>query len=167
MKKIILISTLMLSMASFVNAQDNETDNREKIQFGAKAGASYANVYDEQGDQFNADGKLGFTGGLFFMIPIGKYFGIQPEGMITQKGFKGNGSLLFSPYDFKRTTTFLEIPVFLAFKPSEFLTILVGPQYSYLLQQTDRFNSSAFSYQQEQNLNKTTSVKISSELLRD
>lgn len=148
MKKILLISTLMLSMVSFVKAQ--ETDNRETFQFGAKVGASYSNVYDAKGDEFDANGKVGFTGGVFFMIPIGKYFGIQPEGMITQKGFQGNGNLLFNTYDVKRTTTFLEIPILLAFKPSEFITILAGPSYSYLLKQTDRFTSSAFSYLQEQ-----------------
>ena len=149
MKKILIISTLMFSMVSFVKAQD-DTDNREKIQFGARIGASYSNVYDTKGQEFDADAKLGFSGGLFVMFPIGKYFGIQPEIMITQKGFKGNGSLLFNPYDFKRTTTFLEVPLLFAIKPSEFITLLAGPQYSYLLKQTDRFTSSAYSYQQEQ-----------------
>lgn len=149
MKIGLLISTLMLSMASFVFAQD-DLDNRDKVQFGAKVGASYANVYNTQGEEFEADGKFGFTGGVFVMIPIGTYFGIQPEGMITQKGFKGNGNLLFTPYDFKRTTTFLEIPLLFAIKPSEFITILVGPSYSYLLKQTDRFSSSVISYEQEQ-----------------
>lgn len=37
-----------------------------------------------------------------------------------------------------------------AFKPSEFITILAGPQYSYLLKQSDRFTSSSTSYLQEQ-----------------
>lgn len=149
MKKVLLISTLMISMVSFVNAQD-DLDNRDKVQFGAKVGASYSNVYNTNGDQFEADGKLGFTGGVFVAIPIGTYFGIQPEATITQKGFKGNGNLLFTPYDFKRTTTFLEIPLLFAVKPSEFITVLFGPSYSYLLKQTDKFTSSVISYEQEQ-----------------
>ena len=147
MKKILVISTLMLSMATFVNAQ--ETDNREVFQIGGRAGLTYSNVYNASGNQFDADGKLGFTAAAFFMVPVGKYFGIQPELMVTQKGFKGTGTLLF-PYSFKRTTTFLEVPVMFAFKPSEFITLLAGPQYSFLLKQTDRFTSSEFSYLQEQ-----------------
>lgn len=148
MKKIIVISTLMLSMVSFVKAQ--ETDNRETFQIGGRAGLTYSNIYNSKGGQFDADGKLGFTAAAFFMIPVNKYFGIQPELMISQKGFQGNGNILFTSYDFKRTTTFLEVPIMFAFKPSEFITILAGPQYSYLMKQTDRFTSTAFSYAQEQ-----------------
>lgn len=149
MKKILLLSTMMISMISIVKAQD-ETDNREKIQFGARIGASYSNVYDTKGEEFDADAKLGFSGGAFVMIPIGKYFGIQPEVMINQKGYQATGNLLFNSYEMKRTSTFLEIPLLFAIKPSEFITLLAGPQYSYLLKQTDKFTSSAFSYQQEQ-----------------
>lgn len=149
MKKILLLSTMMISMVSIVKAQD-ETDNREKIQFGARIGASYSNVYDTKGEEFDADAKLGFSGGAFVMIPIGKYFGIQPEVMINQKGYQATGNLLFNSYEMKRTSTFLEIPLLFAIKPSEFITLLAGPQYSYLLKQTDKFTSSAFSYQQEQ-----------------
>ncbi len=148
MKKIILVSTLMVSMVTMVQAQD--TDNREKFQIGAKVGGSYSNVYDDKGEDFTADGKFGFAAGAFFMVPLGMYFGIQPEVLLTQKGFQGSGNLLFMPYEFKRTSTFLEIPVLFAVKPSEFLTILAGPQYSYLLNQRDRFTSSAISFDQEQ-----------------
>ena len=138
----------MISMVTFVNRQ--ETDNREIFQIGGRIGATYSNVYDAKGDQFNADGKVGFTAAAFFMVPIGKYFGIQPELQFATKGFKGSGNLLFTPYDFRRTTYFLEVPLMFAFKPSEFITILAGPQYSYLLRQTDRFTSSNTSYLQEQ-----------------
>lgn len=150
MKTKITIALLLLSFTMGVNAQDNELDNREKLQFGAKIGATHSNVYDEKGNEFTANTKFGVAGGIFVMIPIGTYLGIQPEAMITQKGFKGDGSLLGSSYEFKRTTTFLDIPVLVAFKPSEFFTILAGPQYSYLIKQRDDFTSSIISYSQEQ-----------------
>ncbi|MDY0215585.1 MAG: porin family protein [Bacteroidales bacterium] len=148
MKKTIIISSLFLMWAMFASAQ-NETDNRERFQFGLKAGGSYSNVYDAKGEDFDADAKFGLTGGIFVAIPIGKYLGVQPELNITQKGFKGNGTLLFMPYSFKRTTTFLEIPLLMAFKPSEFITVLAGPQFSYLLSQRDEFSSSLVSTIQE------------------
>ena len=148
MKKTIIISSVFLMWAMFASAQ-NETDNRENFQFGLKAGLSYSNVYDAKGENFDADAKFGLTGGIFVAIPIGKYLGVQPELNITQKGFKGNGTLLIIPYSFKRTTTFLEVPLLMAFKPSEFLTILAGPQFSYLLSQRDVFSSSIITTDQE------------------
>ncbi len=149
MKNSILLTGLFIGLASIANAQ-NDSDNREKLQLGAKAGLSYANVYDTQGEEFDAEGKYGFSGGVFLTIPLVKYMGIQPELLFTQKGFRGTGKLLGGNYDFERTTTFLEIPILFALKPSEFITVLVGPQFSYLLNQKDVFTSSAISYVQEQ-----------------
>ncbi len=150
MKKTTMIIALFLSMASIANAQESTTDKRENLQIGAKAGMSYSNVYDADGDSFNADAKIGLTAGAFLRIPISELVGIQPELLITQKGFRGNGALLGNPYTFKRRSTFLDIPILVAFKPSEYITFLAGPQYSYLLQERNVFTSSSFSYVQEQ-----------------
>ena len=152
MKKIVIIASLFLTTTSIVFGQDssNETDNREKFQFGLKAGLNFSNVYDAKGEKFNADGKFGLAGGIFFAIPIGKYLGIQPEIMFSQKGFKGNGSILGSDYSFTRITNYIDIPLQFALKPSEFITLLAGPQVSFLLSQKDVFNSTSVSYTQEQ-----------------
>jgi len=145
-----LLSTLgSLSAQSEDNNKENETDNREKMRFGAKIGINGSNVYDNEGDPFTADTKYGIMIGVFTAIPIGKYIGVQPEVQLSQKGFKGRGSLIGNPYSVTRTTTFIDIPLQIAFKPSEFITILAGPQYSYLIKQSDKFESSNFSYQQE------------------
>ena len=148
MKKIILIASLFIINIGAGKSQD--TDNRQKFEFEIKAGGNYSNVYDASGDKFVADSKFGFAGGVDIKIPLGKYFGIQPEALISQKGFKASGSLLFSDYNFTRTTTYLDIPIQFAFKPIDFITILAGPQYSYLLNQKDVFSSTAASYSQEQ-----------------
>jgi len=151
-----LLFLLSLSFTSFVNGQnegvsgDRETDNREKLRFGAKVGVNGSNIYDNSGDPFTADTKYSGLLGIFTAMPIGKYLGLQPEVLISQKGFKGAGRLLGNAYDFTRTTTFLEIPIQIALKPSEFITILGGPQYSYLIKQVDKFGSSLYSYEQEQ-----------------
>lgn len=78
------------------------------------------------------------------------YLGLQPEILIAQKGFKGNGTLLGSPYSFSRTNTYLDIPLQLQFKPIEFLTFLVGPQYSYLLKQKNTYTFGDNSLEQEE-----------------
>jgi hypothetical protein len=48
-----------------------------------------------------------------------------------------------------RTTNYLDIPLQITFKPSEFITLLVGPQYSYLISRKDVFESTLISYTQE------------------
>ncbi|MEX0966600.1 MAG: porin family protein [Bacteroidia bacterium] len=145
---IAMAAFLIVSGTAF--AQNEETDNREKFQIGLKTGLNYSNVYNARGENLNTDGKFGFVGGGVVRIPIDKYFGLQPEVLFSQKGFKGQGMLLGSEYDFTRTTTYLDIPLQFAVKPSEFITIMAGPQYSYLLKQKDTFISSSTSFSQEQ-----------------
>jgi len=149
MKKIILTIAALTSLLSTIKAQENETDFREKFTFGLKAGVNYSNVYDSQGEEFRADPKFGLAAGIFVAIPIGKYFGIQPEALISQKGFSASGRILGNTYKFTRTTTYLDVPLFFALKPSEFITILAGPQYSYLLKQSDVFANASTSIEQE------------------
>ncbi len=153
-KSIITIGILCFSMGTTVlKAQDADTDPRGKFQFGVKAGLNYSNVWDEKGQDFKADPRVGFAGGAFFGIPIGKFLGIQPEALISQKGFQGSGTLAGSPYSFSRTTTYIDIPLQVQVKPIEFLTIVAGPQYSYLMHEKDVYTYGANSSVQEQDFN--------------
>lgn len=152
MKKITIAAALFLSCTSIGIAQDSssETDHRENFQFGLKAGLNLSNVYDAEGQEFDADAKFGFVGGAFCAIPIGKYIGIQPEVLFSQKGFQANGVILGSGYSFTRTTSFIDVPLQFALKPSEFITLLAGPQYSYLIKQRDVFANATTTIAQEQ-----------------
>lgn len=138
----------VISFYNTINAQDT-IDFRSKLTFGLKIGGNYSNVYDAQGEQFKTDPKFGVAGGAFLAIPIGRYLGVQPEVLFSQKGFQATGALLGSTYNFTRTTNFIDVPLLVAFKPSEFLTLLAGPQYSYLMKQTDVFTTTTTSYSQE------------------
>lgn len=138
MIKQVLVALATASTLSFsVVAQD---DMREKFNFGLKAGMNVSNIWDTQAKDFSADPKIGFAGGAFVTIPLGRLFAIQPEVMFVQKGFKGNGSVLTVPYEISRTTNFLEIPVLLAVRPADFISIYAGPQISFLLSQKDKFS---------------------------
>ena len=53
MKKIFLV-TLMAFVANNSIAQDSNIDFRKKFQFGLKVGTNYSNIYDSQGDKFDA-----------------------------------------------------------------------------------------------------------------
>jgi hypothetical protein len=150
MKKVTFTLLAFLTLIPFIKAQSNLTDVREKVLFGLKAGVNISNVYDSQGEAFRTNPKAGFAGGAFLSLPIGKYFGIQPEVLLSQKGFKATGVLFGSNYDLTRTTSFIDIPLFLVLKPSEFFTLLAGPQFSYLVQQKDVFTNGTTTIQQEQ-----------------
>jgi hypothetical protein len=150
MKNLILVIAAVFCFSSVSFAQENETDFREQIQFGGKVGANYSNVYDAKGEEFNADAKFGLAAGGFVSIPIGKYLGVQPEVLFSQKGFQATGVILGSTYKFTRTTSYIDIPLLFAFKPSEFITLLAGPQYSYLIKQRDVFGNATTSLAQEQ-----------------
>jgi len=133
MKKIILAIAAATFMVNMSSAQEEPLDLRENLTFGIKAGINLSNVYDSQGEDFENDAKIGFAGGAFVAIPLGTYIGIQPEVLYSQKGFKATGSVLGSDYEFKRTTNYLDVPLFLAVKPSSTVTLLAGPQFSWLL----------------------------------
>ena len=151
MKKLIIsISLITVSLGATLKAQDASIDSRGVFAFGIKAGANYSNVWDEQGQDFKASPKIGFAGGAFFGIPIGRYLGFQPEVLLSQKGFQGSGTLEASSYSFSRTTTYIDIPLQLQVKPAEFLTIVAGPQYSYLMHQKDVYTFGTNSIAQEQ-----------------
>jgi hypothetical protein len=164
MKKTILITIAAVSISGYSIAQTSQTtstvvtetvppkplDSRSAVAFGAKAGGNYSNVYNTSGASFHSDAKFGFAGGAFIAIPIGQYLGIQPELLYSQKGFMGTGSILGSQYSITRTSSYLDVPIFAALKPTEFITILAGPQYSYLLKQRDVFENGVTTIAQEQ-----------------
>jgi hypothetical protein len=153
MKKSLFVFSLYfvgaLTQLAAQNDSDASDDIRDKFAFGFKAGINVANVWDESGEEFQADPKIGFAGGLFFAIPIGTYLGVQPELLVSQKGFQGSGMLLGTSYSFSRTTTYLDVPIYLQVKPMQELTLLVGPNYSYLFDQKDEYTFGSNSVEQE------------------
>jgi len=149
MKKVILMIAFVTISATNGNAQST-TGNSETLSFGLKLGTNYSNVYDSDNQDFVADSKFGFAAGAFVAIPFGKFIGIQPEIMYSQKGFKSSGTFLGSSYEMTRTTNFIDVPLLFAVKPAKELTLLFGPQFSYLLKQKDEFTGGTISSTQQQ-----------------
>jgi hypothetical protein len=145
MKKTIFSIIVFTVIVSCINAQE-----RDQLHFGVKAGTNYSNVYDIKGQDFTADYKWGVAGGVFLSIPIGKYIGIHPEMLYSQKGYESNGSILGSNYKITHNSDFLDIPILLELKPIEAITVVAGPQYSYLLKQKNTFTNSFLTAQQQQ-----------------
>ncbi len=153
MKKFLVVSMVTLFMVNMVGAQESRSDNRSGVHFGLKAGINHSNMYDSKTQDFSADAKFGFAGGAFLTLPLGSFIGIQPEVLYSQKGFKGSGIILGQSYNFTRTTNYIDVPIFLAIKPISVVTVLVGPQFSFLLSQKDNFTTTAYSSNQEKEFN--------------
>ncbi|NHB68826.1 porin family protein [Perlabentimonas gracilis] len=158
MKKTLLL--IIVSTLLFVNAGIAQ-DKGSSLHFGPKVGLNLSNVYDSEGENFDADAKVGFAAGIFVAIPLGRLLGIQPELLYSQKGFKASGSILGNDYTFTRTLNYLDIPLLVVVKPSEMFSIVAGPQYSYLMSTKDVFENSFLNIEQEEefdndNLRKNT-----------
>lgn len=113
---------------------------------GVKLGANLSRMYDSDSDEFVADPKVGYAGGLFATLPFTAKIGLQPELLLSQRGFIGRGSFLGNDYRLSRTLLYLDVPLMLSFRPTQAVSVLLGPQYSYLLSQHDEYTngSSAF-----------------------
>jgi len=134
-----LYYTVSFGQQSAAAEQTSSADAKRRVVPGLKAGFNRSNVYDEQGQDFVANGKTGFAGGFFIAFPIGGFLGFQPEVLLSQKGFSSSGTIFGLPYYLERTSTFLDIPLQAQIKPFRFLSLLAGVQYSYLLKQRDSF----------------------------
>ena len=144
--KRLLLSAIIIGTAI---ASSYAQKARDVFSLGIKVGSNYSNVFDSRGDQFVAEGKYGLAAGAFLSLPIGKFIGIQPEMIYSEKGFKATGSFLGTNYSATRTTTYIDVPILLAIKPTNFLTILAGPQYSFLIKQNNNFTSTLASADRE------------------
>lgn len=138
-----------MTLATGSQAQSSKSSFWDGLKVGIKAGANYSNVYDSQGEAFQADGKVGFVAGGFLEIPITEYVGIHPELLYSQKGFEASGQYLAGGYTFKRTTDNIDIPILLTIKPTTMFTLFGGPQFSYLMNQKDVFSSTLLSAEQQ------------------
>jgi hypothetical protein len=144
-----MIALVAFATTSLKAQTTTTTDNRGKLTFGVKAGTNYSNVYDSEGEDFVADGKFGLAAGAFVVVPLGKIFGIQPEVLYSQKGFKSTGTFLGTNYEMTRTTDFIDVPILLSVKPVEYVSLLFGPQFSFLMKQTDDFTGGSLSTSQQ------------------
>jgi Outer membrane protein beta-barrel domain len=143
MKKIFIAITALTMSVSAVFSQTNN-DAASAMKLGFKIGANVSNVYDTQGDQFNANPKLGLAGGVFLFVPVGSFLGVQPEILFSQKGYQSSGTVLGVDYKYTHTSNHIDVPILFAFKPVPELKILLGPQYSFLISEKNEFTNTLF-----------------------
>lgn len=139
MKKVVLIVFALMYGTLWAQDDVNSRDAKRRFVFGVKAGYNRSNVFDQKTLHFVSGPKSGGAGGVFVAIPVGGLLGIQPELLLSQRGFEGSGIIDNEVYDLRRTSTFIDLPVQLQLKLFSFFTMLGGIQYSYLVRQKDDF----------------------------
>ena len=125
---------------------------KDGVYFGIRAGINLSNMVKDADNSFSSGSKLGLNAGAFLEIPVTAGFSIQPELQFSQKGYKNTGSFLGSPYEYKQTTNFIEVPLLAKLNPSKNFGILIGPQFSFLVSTQTKFtvNNSSFENQVKQ-----------------
>jgi len=129
--KFFIISFLLLTTAT-------ASSQAQKLHYGVTAGT---NLYKVTGRSFDEKTKVGFSAGAYGEYSFNRVLGIQGELIWSQ--FKTRTIDQFSQIypgvgvsNADVYLNYISLPVMFAFKPTPELSILIGPQYSYLVNQT-------------------------------
>lgn len=101
--------------------------NSQSLTLGVKGGINYASI-----SELDSDGRLGFTGGGFVGVRFNA-LAVQAEVLFSQQGGK------FMENDIE--TDYVLVPLMAKIHFLRILNIQFGPQFSYLLNDTDVLES--------------------------
>jgi hypothetical protein len=145
MKKLLLIFTLFLAIATSVPAQEGPpgvrsstdyapgtTDSRNNG-FGIKGGLNIANVRgDNTNTLVNRENLKDFMTGIYAQFAFNSAFSIQPEFLYSRKGYQadpaGTADLLR-----KNRLDYLQVPVLFVYNFLDNVSVHVGPQVALLI----------------------------------
>jgi len=109
---------------------------------GVKGGTNLAKI---DGRSFDQGFKWGFSAGGFAEINFTSNLGIQPEVLFSQTKTRtaDDFNTVYDQGIYSRNVSlnYLSIPVLLSIRPVPLLSILVGPQYSILMNTSDNILS--------------------------
>lgn len=122
MKKLFLANLFFLFFLN-VNAQ---------LHLGAKAGANLTKI---NGESFNSKYRLGYQLGGYLYYDLSKIFGLQLEVQFNQSNTQVTdrySDVLFNTFDKGKRLNYITVPALLRINSQGGLTLLVGPQFSFL-----------------------------------
>ncbi|MGV8994816.1 MAG: porin family protein [Flavobacterium sp.] len=128
--KLITAATVMLATVS-MSAQERD------IAIGVKGGVNFATVTGN--DANSPDSRTSFHVGLLTEFPMNDMFSIQAEALYSGQGFKGN----FSGTDGDKVEyqlDYISIPVLAKLYITRGLSVEVGPQFSFKINDEFDFN---------------------------
>lgn len=114
-----MITVALLSLGIVVQAQ--------RLQLGLKAGANINNFTGANFDDARQNALVGFHGGLYASVFVGKHFAIQPEAMISTTGSKVEDAGQVENYKL----TYVAVPVMIKFITNGGFFVEAGPQVGF------------------------------------
>lgn len=131
-RPLIVLSIVLLTLTS----ANSYAQTLKNWKFGLKGSA---NLFKVTGRSFDNKNHVGFSGGAFGEYKISNQWGIQPElsyTFVQSKTSEVFNSIYGGASYQQITLSYVTVPVFLTFKPVPELSIIAGPQYSFLAAQT-------------------------------
>lgn len=129
--KLFSVCALMgASVAATAQGNDSNTDSMA-ISFGVKGGVNFATV---TGDDFESpDSRTSFHVGVLAEFPLADIFSLQVEALYSGQGFKTNidGGLFGGDGDVEYQLDYVNVPVLAKVYIIEGLSVEVGPQFSF------------------------------------
>ncbi len=134
MKSLKFITTGMLVFAAALtmNAQDEADNTSDKsISFGVKGGVSLATIVSNNDDYETPNARTSFFAGVTAEFPITDKFSIQPEVLYSQQGAEIKNDGLLGDNRIEYQIDYINVPVLAKIYLVEGLSVEVGPQFSF------------------------------------
>src|SRR5580692_10400568 len=133
MKSRLAFATLLLTIIT------SHSYAQRSMEWGLKAGGNYFKV---GGRSFDNTYNPSFSGGAYAELNYNSHFTLQPELLFNMVQAKTSDAFnqIYSNYGAVSsqlvTLDYIAVPILIAYKPVPELSILFGPQYSFLMAQT-------------------------------
>jgi hypothetical protein len=136
--KLLSVSALLLGAVTVSNAQEDASNKDSMaVSFGVKGGVNFATL--DGGDIDSPDSRTSFHVGAFAEIPVADIFSVQVEALYSGQG---------AEYDFRGTDgdkaelqlDYINVPVLAKLYLVKGLSIEVGPQFSFLVNDEFDYN---------------------------
>ncbi|MFT3681389.1 MAG: porin family protein [Ferruginibacter sp.] len=143
------MKTVLLSITALMFSGALMAQTATGAGFGVRGGVNLSNITKSGDADFSSNSKLGINAAVFLDLPLSSAIAVQPELQFSQKGYKSSGNIASSPYEYSRTSNFIEVPLLLKLKPAPVFSILVGPQFSFLTSSSTKFSTGNSSVETE------------------
>ncbi len=136
--------TLAIILTAFMAATTLSV-KAQQISGGIKGGLTMSNLYIEGDDIDDENARFGFHAGLFSQFMFYETVGIQPELIYTTKGteavYRG-----WVDQTVNFNLSYIELPVFLVFRPGEVLEFHVGSYAGLLINSNIEYSGAINGY---------------------
>lgn len=131
---------LGLGLLLFAITFTTQAQTTAPITFGIKAGANLmmGGKFEVGGTEYTSKFVPGFQGGFFAEIPLTTKISFMPEVLYAQKGAKLDETVAGTNGVIKSTAGYIDVPILFAYNATPELHFMLGPQASFLLDQTTR-----------------------------